>query len=103
MQDLAHQFDIKPNFSNQYMRPCIPRSFNHDFIFGANHLYQMKFPPLQSDAALCPHMKFSHKNQNTNLNPNFHTFHVENSLQECPKSKSKHKHKHKSKSKYGEI
>ncbi|KAL5567031.1 hypothetical protein UlMin_030195 [Ulmus minor] len=48
MQDLAHQFDIKPNFSNQYLRPCIPRSFNHDFRFGANHLYQMKFPPLQS-------------------------------------------------------
>ena len=36
MQDLAHQFYIKPNFSNQYLRPCILKSFNHDFRFWAN-------------------------------------------------------------------
>nr|AYD59714.1 WRKY transcription factor 55 [Ziziphus jujuba] len=47
VQDLAPQFDRKPEFSNEYLRPTFPGNFANDMKFGAPSIYQMKFPPLQ--------------------------------------------------------
>lgn len=47
VQDLAPQFDRKPEFSNEYLRPSFPGNFTNDMKFGAPSIYQMKFPPLQ--------------------------------------------------------
>ncbi|KAH7543461.1 hypothetical protein FEM48_Zijuj02G0186600 [Ziziphus jujuba var. spinosa] len=47
VQDLARQFDRKPEFSNEYLRPTFPGSFANDMKFGSPSIYQMKFPPSQ--------------------------------------------------------
>lgn len=47
VQDLAPQFDRKPEFSNEYLRPSFAGNFTNDMKFGAASIYQMRFPPLQ--------------------------------------------------------
>lgn len=48
IQDLVPQFDRKPEFRNEYLRPRFPGNFSSDVRFGASSFYQMKFPPLQN-------------------------------------------------------
>ncbi|KAF3454169.1 hypothetical protein FNV43_RR04616 [Rhamnella rubrinervis] len=47
MNSSGGNFDRKPEFSNEYLRPSFPGNFTNDMKFGAPSIYQMKFPPLQ--------------------------------------------------------
>ncbi|RDX78908.1 putative WRKY transcription factor 2, partial [Mucuna pruriens] len=47
-QTLAHHFDRKPEFSNEFFRPSLVGSFSNDMKFGPSSLCQMKYPSLNN-------------------------------------------------------
>jgi len=47
-QTLAHHFDRKPEFSNEFLRPSLIGSFSNDIKFGPSSLCQMKYPSLNN-------------------------------------------------------
>ncbi|KAK7374377.1 hypothetical protein VNO80_07807 [Phaseolus coccineus] len=47
-QTLAHHFDRKPEFSNEFLRPSLIGSFGNDMKFGPSSLCQMKYPSLNN-------------------------------------------------------
>ncbi|RVX07424.1 WRKY transcription factor SUSIBA2 [Vitis vinifera] len=54
LQDLVPHFDIKPEFSNQYIRHSMLGNFANDMKFGPSSLYSMQFPPLQNTMLYAP-------------------------------------------------
>uniref|UniRef100_A0A5B6ZQZ8 Putative WRKY transcription factor 2 n=1 Tax=Davidia involucrata TaxID=16924 RepID=A0A5B6ZQZ8_DAVIN len=48
VQDLALNFERKPELGNEFMKPNSLGNFGNDLKFGASFIYQMKFPPLPS-------------------------------------------------------
>ncbi|TKY65351.1 WRKY transcription factor 2 [Spatholobus suberectus] len=47
-QTLAHHFDRKPEFSNEFLRPSLVGGFSNDMKFGPSSLCQMKYPSLNN-------------------------------------------------------
>ncbi|XP_014498138.1 probable WRKY transcription factor 33 isoform X1 [Vigna radiata var. radiata] len=47
-QTLAHHFDRKPEFSNDFLRPSLIGSFSSDMKFPPSSLCQMKYPSLNN-------------------------------------------------------
>ncbi|KAL2330178.1 hypothetical protein Fmac_017759 [Flemingia macrophylla] len=47
-QTLAHHFDRKPEFGNEFLRPSLVGSFGTDMKFGPSSLCQMKYPSLSN-------------------------------------------------------
>ncbi|KAK7394663.1 hypothetical protein VNO78_15198 [Psophocarpus tetragonolobus] len=47
-QTLAHHFDRKPEFNNEFLRPGLVGSFSNDMKFGPSSLCQMKYPSLNN-------------------------------------------------------
>ncbi|CAJ1822962.1 unnamed protein product [Sphenostylis stenocarpa] len=47
-QTLAHHFDRKPEFCNEFLRPSLVGSFSGDIKFGPPSLCQMKYPSLNN-------------------------------------------------------